>query len=202
MNIDSFRGDPARGCGLGVGPCHARGEKTGPDPVDRRKMGSKHHLLVGGNGRAAMAVTLTGANRHDVTQLLPLVDAVPGVRGKRGRPRRRFRIVQGDRAYDSQPHRRQLRARGSRPLLVRRNPPHGSDLGVHRWVVERAELAAPKPASEVPLRPARRHPRGVPGRGLRVDLFQLAPRPILLGALSRFRSPYLVSPLRGPRGRV
>ena len=86
-----------------------------------------------------MAVTLTAANRHDVTQLLPLVDAVPPVRGKRGRPRRRFRIVQGDRAYDSQPHRRQLRARGSRSLLARRNTPHGSGLGVYRWVVERAE---------------------------------------------------------------
>jgi len=86
-----------------------------------------------------MAAILTGANRHDVTQLLPLVDAVPGVRGKRGHPRRRFRIVQGDRAYDSQPHRRQLRKRGSRPLLARRRTPHGSGLGVYRWVVERAE---------------------------------------------------------------
>ena len=86
-----------------------------------------------------MAAILTGANRHDVTQLLPLVDAVPQVRGKRGHPRRRFRIVQGDRAYDSQPHRRQLRTRGSRPLLAKRRTAHGSGLGVYRWVVERAE---------------------------------------------------------------
>jgi transposase len=86
-----------------------------------------------------MAVTLTGANRHDSTQLIALVDAVPDVRGKPGRPRRRFKIVQGDRGYDSQPHRRQLRARGSRPLLARRNTPHSSGLGVYRWVVERAE---------------------------------------------------------------
>ena len=86
-----------------------------------------------------MAVVLTGANRHDVTQLLPLVDAVPRVRGKRGRPRRRFDRVQGDRGYDSEPHRRQLRARGSRPLLAKRKTAHGSGLGVYRWVVERAE---------------------------------------------------------------
>jgi transposase len=80
-----------------------------------------------------------GEPRHDVTQLLPLVDAVPEVRGKRGRPCRRSDRVQGDRGYDSEPHRRQLRARGSRPLLAKRNAAHGSGLGVYRWVVERAE---------------------------------------------------------------
>jgi transposase len=84
-----------------------------------------------------MAATLTGANRHDVTQLLPLVDAVSAVPGRRGRPRRRFRIVQGDRAYHSDPHRRALRARGSTPLLARRGAPHGSGLGKYRWPVER-----------------------------------------------------------------
>ncbi|WJK69877.1 transposase [Streptomyces albidoflavus] len=36
-----------------------------------------------------LAVTLTGGNRHDVTQLLPLLDAVPPIRGLRGRPRRK-----------------------------------------------------------------------------------------------------------------
>ncbi|AEM85818.1 hypothetical protein Strvi_6362 [Streptomyces violaceusniger Tu 4113] len=29
-----------------------------------------------------LAVTLTGGNRHDVTQLLPLLDAVPPIRVK------------------------------------------------------------------------------------------------------------------------
>jgi transposase len=86
-----------------------------------------------------MAVTLTGANRHDVTQLLPLVDAVPPVRGRRGRPRRRFDRVQGDRGYDSEPHRQGLRARGTEPVLAKRGAAHGSGLGVWRWVVERAE---------------------------------------------------------------
>lgn len=84
-----------------------------------------------------MASTLTGANRHDVTQLLPLVDAAPPVAGKPGRPRRRFGIIQGDRAYHSDPHRRELRRRGSRPLLARRGAPHGSGLGKYRWPVER-----------------------------------------------------------------
>ena len=85
-----------------------------------------------------MAITLTGANRHDVTQLLPLVDAVPPVRGRRGHPRRRFHRVQGDRGYHSDPHRAALRARGVEPVLARRGAAHGSGLGVYRWVVERA----------------------------------------------------------------
>jgi transposase len=93
-------------------------------------------VLTDGNG-TPMAMKLTGANRHDVTQLLPLVDDVPAVGCKPGRPRRRFDRTQGDRAYDSQPHRRDIRRRGGRPVLARRGVPHGSGLGKHRWVVER-----------------------------------------------------------------
>jgi transposase len=85
-----------------------------------------------------LAATLTAANRHDVTQLLPLVEAIPPVRGRPGRPRRRPERVQGDRAYDSEPHRDQLRGRGIEPVLAKRRTPHGSGLGVHRWVVERS----------------------------------------------------------------
>ena len=33
-----------------------------------------------------LAATLSGGNRNDVTQLIPLLQAVPPVRGKRGRP--------------------------------------------------------------------------------------------------------------------
>jgi transposase len=84
-----------------------------------------------------MAATLTGANRHDVTQLLPLMDAVPAIAGQPGRPRRRFVFVQGDRAYDSEPHRQAVRDRGSMPLLAQRGMPHGSGLGKFRWPVER-----------------------------------------------------------------
>jgi len=72
-----------------------------------------------------------------VTQLLPLVDAVPAVGGKPGPARSRPDRVQGDRAYDSEPHRRELRARGISPVLAKRNTEHGSGLGVYRWVVER-----------------------------------------------------------------
>jgi transposase len=80
---------------------------------------------------------LTGANTHDVTQLVPLVKAIPPVRGKRGRPRRKPASVYGDRGYDSEPHRDNLRAHGITPVLAKRGMPHGSGLGVYRWVVER-----------------------------------------------------------------
>jgi transposase len=93
-------------------------------------------LITDANG-IPLNVTLTGANAHDVTQLLPLIDGIPPVRGKPGRPRSRPDRVQGDRGYDSEPHRRELRSRRIEPVLARRNTEHGSGLGVTRWVVER-----------------------------------------------------------------
>ncbi len=72
-----------------------------------------------------------------MTQLLPLVEAIPPLRGKGGPPRRRPARVQGDRAYDSTPHRQALRRLGIIPILARRRTDHGSGLGVFRWVVER-----------------------------------------------------------------
>ena len=92
-------------------------------------------MLTDANG-IPLATTLTGANAHDVTQLIPLVDAIPKIRSKRGK-RRRPKRVQGDRAYDSEPHRKRLRRRGIQPVLAKRNTKHGSGLGVFRWVVER-----------------------------------------------------------------
>jgi hypothetical protein len=51
-----------------------RGPATGPSPVDRGRAGSKHHVLTDATG-IPLAVLLTGGNRHDVTQLMPLLDA-------------------------------------------------------------------------------------------------------------------------------
>jgi transposase len=84
-----------------------------------------------------LAVRSTGANRHDVTELLALVDAVPLVAGKVGRPRHRPDRVQGDRAYGSWYYRQMLWLRGIEPVLAERRTEHGSGLGVFRWVVER-----------------------------------------------------------------
>jgi transposase len=112
------------------------GSETGPSPVDRARNGSKHHLLVDATG-IPLAWTLTGGNRHDSTQLIPLVDRVPPVRGKVGRPRRRPDRVTADRGYDYDARRRELRQRGIASEIARRNTEHGSGLGRYRWVVER-----------------------------------------------------------------
>jgi transposase len=106
--------------------------------VDRRKRGSKHHVLTDARG-TPLAATLSGANQHDVTQLLPLVDAVPPVRGRMGRPLRRPAALYADRAYDSQPHRVELRRRGIAPHLARRGVAHGSGLGGVRYVAEQTQ---------------------------------------------------------------
>lgn len=58
------------------------GEKTGPNPPDRRKLGSKVHVLVDAMG-SPLAIQVTGANTHDVTQVIPLGDGVPKVRGQK-----------------------------------------------------------------------------------------------------------------------
>ena len=76
----------------------SRAAQTGPSPVDRAKTGSKHHVITDGAG-VPLAVRLTGGNRHNVTQLLPRIDAIPSIRGRRGRPRRRPDAVYADRAY-------------------------------------------------------------------------------------------------------
>jgi transposase len=126
----------ACGGGLGLGAGGFGGAQTGPNPTDRRKAGSKHHLITDANG-IPLATVLTGANRNDVTQLLVLVESIPPVAGHVGPPRFRPDRVQGDRGYDSMWHRRALRARGITPVLARRGTAHGSGLGATRWVVER-----------------------------------------------------------------
>jgi transposase len=113
-------GRPAR-----LGPSlHRRqpraGEKgdatTGPSPVNRGKPGAKHHLIVDGSG-IPLAYSTTPGNRHDVSQLWPLLDRIP----------RDYLI-----------HRRRLTSRGIPHSIARRGHPHGSGLGEIRYVVERS----------------------------------------------------------------
>ncbi len=92
--------------------------------------------MITDGGGVPLAVTLTGGNRHDVTQLIPLIDAVPPVKDRRGRPRKRPQELYADRAYDYDVYRRQIWAKGIKPRIARRGTPHGSGLGVHRWVIE------------------------------------------------------------------
>src|SRR5207245_6549453 len=82
-----------------------------------------------------LAWTLTGGNRNDVTQLLDLLDRVPPVRGRVGRPRRRPRTLIADRGYDHDKYRRLVRQLGIKPIIARRQTEHASGLGRHRWAV-------------------------------------------------------------------
>lgn len=93
--------------------------------------------MITDGGGIPLATVLTGGNTNDVTQLLALVEAIPPVRGRRGRPRRRPDALYADRAYDSANRRDQLRDLGIDPQIAQRGTDHGSGLGVIRWVVER-----------------------------------------------------------------
>ena len=112
------------------------GEGTGPSPVDRAKPGSKHHVMTDASG-IPLASSVTAANVNDITQLAPLFNAIPPVAGKVGRPRKKPDAVQGDLAYDSEPHRQGLRELGVEPILPEKGIDDESGLGQTGWPVER-----------------------------------------------------------------
>src|SRR3954471_15051666 len=115
------------------------GSATGPSPVDRARNGSKHHLLVDATG-IPLAWTVTGGNRNDVTQLVPLVERVPPVRGLVGRPRRRPERVTADRGYDHDKYRRELRLRRMEPEIARRRTSTAL-----AWAATAGSSSAPSP---------------------------------------------------------
>ena len=111
-------------------------EGSGKNPTDRGRPGVKHHVLVDGHG-IPLAVDVTPANTPEIKELLPLVDNAGPLDEQTLEPQHQPESVYGDRAYDSEPHREQLRERGIEPKLAKRRTAHGSGLGVYRWVVER-----------------------------------------------------------------
>jgi len=113
------------------------GVLTGKNPTDRAKKGTKRHLLVDGQG-TPLALHLTGANRNESLEAMPLVDDIPPIRGRRGRPRRKPKGLYGDRQYGTPRNRKGLEERGIENHLARQRTPHGSGLGKIRWVVERS----------------------------------------------------------------
>jgi transposase len=113
------------------------GLQRGPSPVDRGRAGSKHHLITDGGG-VPLVASVTAANRNDITEMIGLVDKVPPVRSRCGRPKRRPKRLLAVRAYWSKVHHRELRARHIVPNIAAPKSPHGSGLGKERWVVERS----------------------------------------------------------------
>ena len=76
-------------------------------------------------GPARTAQDLQG-QRRPPGQLLPLIEADPPVRGRRGRPCCRPVKVFADRAYDHDKYRALVAAKGIRRVIARRGIPHGS----------------------------------------------------------------------------
>src|SRR5918994_1569709 len=117
-------------------PAPGGGEKTGSNPTDRGKRGSKRHLVVDGAG-VPLCVIHSAANIHDSKVLEEAVDAIEPIRKPRGRPRKRPRKLHADKAYDFPRCREALRKRGVTPRIARRGIEPSEKLGRYRWVVER-----------------------------------------------------------------
>jgi hypothetical protein len=87
--------------GLGQRGRSPGGSNTGPNPTDRGKPGTKHHLLVDHKGTPLVAIQ-SGANVHDSKMFEEVVDAVEPIKAVgRGRPRKRPEKLHADKAYDS-----------------------------------------------------------------------------------------------------
>lgn len=112
------------------------GQETGPNPTDRGKLGTKRHIVVDATG-IPLVVQVSGANRHDSMMFEKCIDALPTVRGLRGRPRRWPSKLHADKGYDYVRCREHLHSHGITSRVARQGIESGKRLGKHRWVVER-----------------------------------------------------------------
>jgi hypothetical protein len=91
-----------------------------------------HHVITEAHG-IPLAVSLTGGQRNDITQLMPLVQAIPPVGGAgaaRGSGRMRS-MPTG--AVTTTSTAKQVRTKGITPVIAPRGTGHSSGLGVYRW---------------------------------------------------------------------
>lgn len=112
------------------------GPKTGPNPTDRAKPGTKRHLVTDREG-IPLAETTTAANVNETRMLETVLDSIPPVRGKPGRPRKRPEKLHADKGYRSRRNQQILRKRGVKSRIARPKIESSERLGRHRWVVER-----------------------------------------------------------------
>lgn len=119
-------------------PAPLGGEKTGKNPTDRGKLGSKRHILVDGRG-APLSIVVSGAQAHDKTCAIQVLDhvSIP-------RPRKIYRVhhLCGDKGYDyddirQAAHERQYRVHIGHRGVVVKPVPQVKQYPAHRWVVER-----------------------------------------------------------------
>jgi IS5 family transposase len=67
-----------------------------------------------------LSTRTTPANGDERAQVIPLLDALHVRTGKRGRPRKRLKVIAADKGYDVKDLRRRLRTRGIRPQIPKR----------------------------------------------------------------------------------
>ena len=128
--VAMLRGDPT----LILDSCSVRakrgGDRTGPNPTDRSKKGTKYHVAVTGDG-VPVACVVTAANVNDTLVFERLFLAAFAVMA-------RIATVFADKGYDAETHRVLCRRFGAEPHIHKRRRPHGSGLGKRRWPVERS----------------------------------------------------------------
>ena len=119
-------------------PAPLGGEKTGKNPTDRGKLGSKRHILVDARG-APLAIVVSGANAHDKTCALEVLDAVSVPR-----PKRKYRVhhLCADKGYDFEDIRQAVSEREYHVHIPRKGVkveevPVEKRHPARRWVVER-----------------------------------------------------------------
>src|SRR3954447_17323698 len=116
--VAMLRGDPD----LILDSCSARakrgGELTGPNPTDRGKRGTKHHVAVTGDG-VPVACAATAANVNDTLLFERLFLTAFAVVA-------RIRTVFADKGYDAEGNRELCRAFGVEPRVHKRGTPRGS----------------------------------------------------------------------------
>jgi transposase len=121
---------------LGKHPGQKGGAKTGKNPTDKGKAGSKRHLVSDRNG-IPLSVMLTAANVHDSMVFEELIDAIEPIKRPRGRPRKRPEKLHADKAYDDKKCKEALRKRSIKSRIARKGIENSEKLGRHRWIVER-----------------------------------------------------------------
>jgi IS5 family transposase len=85
----------------------------------RKGKGILIHSLTDGAGMP-LSTRTTPANGDERAQVIPLLDALHVRTGKRGRPRKRLRVLAMDKGYDAKDLRHRLRRRGIRPQIPKR----------------------------------------------------------------------------------
>jgi transposase len=85
----------------------------------RKGKGILIHSLTDGAGMP-LSTRTTPANGNERAQVIPLLDTLHIRTGKRGRPRKRFKVLAMDKGYDAKELRHRLRTRGIRPQIAKR----------------------------------------------------------------------------------